>query len=234
MKVIAVCGRLGTGKDTVSDMVSLETSMASAALASPLKSFAAKIFRVEDANFYGASERRSIPFVKPIDRGWLHASAEWMEQSELWHEQIQHMFDGRVTAKQAADQLIEGLSPALPITTPRVLLQYIGTEWGRALWDEVWLYAVKRLVQMDPETPLVFVIPDCRFPNEAAYLKRELNAHIVWVDAAKRVPIPDGPRHSSEPDREALAPYIDRDLDNNGTLNELRVQVRRMLSELQV
>ncbi len=47
---------------------------------------------------------------------------------------------------------------------PRVALQKLGTEWGRALHEDVWLRYIDR-------TALgTLIIPDIRFDNEAKYI----------------------------------------------------------------
>lgn len=53
----------------------------------------------------------------------------------------------------------------------RKLLQWLGTEWGRAKSENIWVDIVRnkieKLKSVSPVTPL-FIIGDCRFPNELA------------------------------------------------------------------
>jgi len=65
----------------------------------------------------------------------------------------------------------------------RVLLQFIGTEWGRKLIDkDLW---VKR-AEVKFENVDHIIIPDCRFPNEIDYFKnrgyKNISIKIVRLD----------------------------------------------------
>ncbi len=53
--------------------------------------------------------------------------------------------------------------------TPRLMLQKMGTEAGRDVFhSDIWLYALEDRIQHDANV----VVPDVRFPNEIAFLRR--------------------------------------------------------------
>jgi len=73
--------------------------------------------------------------------------------------------------------------------TPRLMLQKMGTEGGRDVFHpDIWLYALEDRIQHDTNV----VVPDVRFPNEIAFLKRLGGVTIrvrrgnepVWWDTA--------------------------------------------------
>lgn len=80
------------------------------------------------------------------------------------------------------------------LITPRVMMQTLGTEWGRALLPNLWL----RVWQNElGDSAHVVCVPDVRFDNEAELI-RELGGIIIHV---KRKPTADMravPSHASE------------------------------------
>jgi hypothetical protein len=83
------------------------------------------------------------------------------------------MVDGDL--KEVASQVLNG-------QTPRVAMQTLGTEWGRGcLSDTIWLDAWRRRWgPMIEGLKVDLVVTDCRFANEAEYLKK-MGAEIFVV-----------------------------------------------------
>lgn len=111
----------------------------------------------------------------------------------------------------------EGIIPALGVS-PRRLMQTLGTEWGRQLiHPELWLLlAQQRLLSMGPG----MIIPDVRFENEAAWVRKH-GGRIIHLTR----PASDAVEaHVSEAGIEVL----DEDLQlvNNGSLADLQSTVR--------
>lgn len=52
--------------------------------------------------------------------------------------------------------------------SPRELLQSLGTEWGRSISSDVWIWALEQRVKAHKAT--FIVIDDVRFPNEADWV----------------------------------------------------------------
>ena len=78
--------------------------------------------------------------------------------------------------------------------TPRVLMQTLGTEWGRSLMPDLWLRVWQH--ELDDRAQVV-VVPDVRFDNEAELI-RKLCGVIIHI---KRKPTADMlavPAHVSE------------------------------------
>lgn len=117
--------------------------------------------------------------------------------------------------------------------SPRYLMQTLGTEWGRQLVaDDVWIrIAAKRWQDMREDADGTFgpvaglVISDCRFENEAAWVRREGGE--VW--------------HIVRPNAQAVEAHAsevgvrfevgDALLHNSGSLDDLRRNVSALLRE---
>jgi len=102
--------------------------------------------------------------------------------------------------------------------TLRKAMQTLGTEWGRALDENVWVDIAHKKLKAHREWMLtldvddsVVVIPDIRFNNEAEWIRGE-GGVVVKVDRAVNKPVQ---QHSSEVG--VSNRYIDLIIQNNGT-----------------
>lgn len=246
-KTISIAGNLGAGKDTIASWLIRQNGYVPVGFADALKRTTAQLFNLDDGCFWGESDERNRPWATPISIEYVRIIQASVRNG--YHRELLPLFQHRVTLEDAAKQLYEALAPHAPITTPRRLLQLIGHEFGRALWDEVWLNAVNTTrqavavgvpyfrrdgLQLGLKTrlpPAAIVIPDCRYPNEAQYVVEQLGGSLFWVDASKRVPPDPAFAHSSESTREPLAKYITWDIDNNGTPEELEHTLRTQAAQ---
>ena len=112
--------------------------------------------------------------------------------------------------------------------TPRQLAQWLGTDVYRNQFDEeVWLKNMYFRIKEYINNPNVLVlITDCRFNNEAEFVKN-LNGIIIKVDASERLTNEDS--HVSEIGIDGN--FIDKYIDNNGSYSELDIQVRDFIIE---
>ncbi|NIJ81176.1 hypothetical protein FHT10_002333 [Xanthomonas arboricola] len=109
-------------------------------------------------------------------------------------------------------------------TSPRRLMQTIGTEWGRDMIDEsLWLkVAARRVEEARAFGAAGVVIPDVRFENEAM-LVRELGGSVVVVDRPGVASVAD---HTSE--RPLPSGLVDHTVVNSGTLAQLRAAAQEL------
>jgi len=76
--------------------------------------------------------------------------------------------------------------------TIRQVLQVVGTDWFRGLWEDCWINAWKRQVaESDAD---VILVPDVRFPNELKAVQ-EMGGFVIRL---MRAPFADQDQHSSE------------------------------------
>lgn len=109
--------------------------------------------------------------------------------------------------------------------TPRHIMQTIGSELGRSIHPDTWIRYLIQDLQRRQDTAPGWVVTDVRYPNEAGALQLQLGAEIWRVD---RSGMPDMDTHSSETSIDAIVP--DCVISNNGTLEELRLQVSDIMT----
>lgn len=144
-------------------------------------------------------------------------------EARLWREQVDEWWAERF---QKSD------------LTPRWVLQHFGTDVCRNHFnDDIWVASLERRLLGNARNT---VITDCRFPNEIAALRRA-GALIVRV---QRSPLPEWWSDALDGNADALrergihasewawaASEFDIVIENNGTLEELREKVSRLVCD---
>jgi hypothetical protein len=97
--------------------------------------------------------------------------------------------------------------------SPRVLAQSLGTDWGRALVEDIWIS--KLVAKWRQSEAALTCVPDIRFDNEAVFLMRN-GGMIIKVE---REGVPDVAGHSSEVGIQDQLVHLT--IQNNGTIEEL-------------
>ena len=115
--------------------------------------------------------------------------------------------------------------------TGRLLMQTLGTEWGRKLDPSLWVRLTSRalgLHDLPDSTPVHdrIVITDVRFPEEAEWIRR-VGGHVVLVDRPQAVPVR---QHESEAHYRRLEHTAV--IDNSGGLEQLHAQVSHALMRI--
>lgn len=197
--VLGLLGPAGSGKDLVADWF-VSKGFVKIAFADPMKRFVQKTFGIDQERLWGPSEKRNEMF--DVSEGW-------------WFEAIGHLGDGckEIVQKVLTDGLrVEGyLKLHEWITTlrkayrdkisARVILQTLGTEWGRAVDPLIWCRYAHTVARQLSESELVrykqhiglyvqwvnegpekqaigVVIPDHRFRNEVD-CTHENGGHVI-------------------------------------------------------
>lgn len=149
--IIGICGDIGSGKDTVGDLLCDEFGFERASFAEPLKEWAYDLVRhlgVESRHIFGGS-----PETKQADQA---------EELTMLYPRVKGV-DAPFGGGERRDSVY---------WTGRSLLEYLGTEVGRGIHGDVWVqrfmveYDRKRSSVRGFEAPLRTVITDLRFPNE--------------------------------------------------------------------
>lgn len=246
MKSVFLAGCMKNGKDTVAEHISKTKGHVVVGLADALKRHTATLFGLDDSCFWGSSDERNRPFEKPIPLDEIEYAA-WCLENHRFGPDMELLFDYRISRKAMSQRLIEALRDAAPITSARVLLQRMGTEFGRALWEDVWVHEVDRVRQHVEKgvvylrrdgllthlktrlPPASIVVPDVRYRNEARYAFETLKCPVYWVDASRRVPRDERFAHTSEPTRNDLEPYVTDSIDNNRSIDDLQENIELAL-----
>lgn len=149
-RVVAFCGFKGSGKDTAADHLVEEYGYTKISLAYPLKAACKSIFDFSDEALWGASQFREEPDSRYVFAG-------------------KNPVDGTPLTKVARDVhhywLRESDGEWFPqFVSPRVALQTLGTEWGRRLYENIWLDACLNHIRRTGNDK--HTISDVRFRNE--------------------------------------------------------------------
>jgi len=210
--IIGVCGFIGSGKDTIADYLVNLHHFRRESFANTLKDAVAQVFGWDRMMLEGRTKQ----------------AREWREQVDPWWAQ----------------------RLGIPHLTPRFILQQWGTEVCRKNFhDDIWIASLENKLRNSKDD---VVISDCRFPNEIKAIKQAggIVVRVVrgpepeWYDAA--VSVNRGPNgnstwalsgrrleqlgvHASE--TSWVGTKFNSVLDNNGTLDDLYQQVKRLVQD---
>lgn len=174
--IIGITGKAGSGKSTAAKVLVEQHGFVEVGLADPLKRICQEVFDFSDEQLWGPSEMRNAPdsrYRRSVDEKGCTCGQTFR------------------TAEDFRDHLsCPALGPLF--LTPRHALQQLGTQWGRACYENVWvdfaLRVARKLLGQDPNglgyTPQLgftltmkighkgVVIPDVRFPNEVDAIQK--------------------------------------------------------------
>jgi hypothetical protein len=232
---------LGTGKDTVADLLVSNHEFVKVALADPMKRICATLYKFSYEQLWGPSQARNA-----VDKRYRRE----------WHVLNR---DGKCSCCGALYYEGRGWVPEQCYLTPRYALQLLGTEWGKFCYRDTWVqhllddiapallmdaggghdYDKYRRMSYRPELGLVdrgetegahgdrirgLVISDVRFEDEVRRIKNR-GGRVVLV-YRKVDAVPGGPNleHQSEADLNKYSsddPIWDDVIPNTGTVEDL-------------
>jgi len=216
--IIGLCGVAGVGKDVVADFF-VEKGFAKVAFSDPMKRFIQYLFNLDDEQLWGPSKTRNeeITFT---EEEWVGITQR-MEQ-EAWDFVEETRMKCQVPALLGLWDWLGVLYHQQKIS-PRIILQTLGTEWGRTLDLHVWTDYLHRVVRPQMEIGYTYsaqkgveerrqefagiIIPDHRFANEVM-ATREAGGYMIRVHRPGRpqeITLPGIQGHASEKEQETLA-----------------------------
>lgn len=245
-KFIVPIGAAGSGKSTAAGLLRMLAQerglvVQELAFAAPLKAFCHDVFRFDPHALYGPSEARNANDPRYTREGNEEgARAAWLLAHERLHRDADHFIErvlpnfGVDDYGKAVDALVRwfhGLR-ALPTLSARVALQTLGTDWGRALYDRIWIDVAKRAVDNSPAD--LVVATDGRFLNEA---KDSGGFPILIQRDGALSALGSLQNHASEKDQgsQEMLDYCSTYgavVDNNGSLDSLRDQLLAILDQV--
>lgn len=201
--LILFVGAAGSGKDTGAAIMARELNGVVLGLADEIKRFALN-FGFTDDQLWGPSENRNA-----ADYRFSHANLVSEVENELENEMsrwIQSLplsyFDAKNTLAPVCRELLSH-GESNGFLTPRLVLQKLGTEWGRGLKRDIWIeHALNTVTKLlgggyaysqaggaifvdkifGPTLVNCVVIPDGRFRSEIMAVKRQGGLVVRLVD----------------------------------------------------
>ncbi len=200
--IVALAGRRGVGKDTAADMLVAHFGFRKTMFAGLLKELAEKLFSLTHDELYGPSHYRERPIAEAVAPDFWPAVLARVD----WHaDALCAPFAGapepiaRSVILARLHSVLADLRALGGALTPRAILQQLGTEWGRALWREVWTRApLDAALRGELGGRVVFT--DTRFPREEGLGARAAGGEVWWIERPGLAPANDNASaHSSEP-----------------------------------
>lgn len=235
--IIGITGLAGAGKDTVADLLVKGHGFVKVSLADPMKRFCKEVFGFTVEQLWGPSELRNAP-----DLRYVRVPAH--DEPLFYKGPDELNFNARAGTAYVPDESL----------TPRFALQRLGTEWGRACYEDVWIdYAVRVAGEMrenpfakyDSVKGLTYrttaykaaagdvIIPDVRFRNEFEAI-RKAGGRVLKITRPGAGLEGAAGAHVSETES---AGWKDQEFDhvirNDGTLGDLEASVHEFLYQLE-
>ena len=229
--LIGLCGVAGAGKDTVGNYLSAALQGTVLGLADPLKRGVADLFDFTPEQLWGPSDLRN-----EVDPRYL-TSEEVVDRltKRLASEAPLKLLElAEWRGRASLSNHLEKLAAGAPLT-PRVVLQVLGTDWGRALEKNIWVdhllnntetllqggcsYSRSEGVVPAPNYPGygAVVVTDVRFRNEILAIK---SAGGVVIKVHRDRGSLDSDTHVSETEQHGVpANFFDAVFHNTGTLD---------------
>lgn len=206
-RIVGISGQMNSGKDTAADRLITKFGFTKVALADPIKRYALRVFHFSEEQLWGSSTKRNEldpRFQTFVDE--TEGDDAWMavfRRADTYNKQfVEELFpDSPILRGQAHASLCKwlvDLATEYPQVSPRIMLQSMGTEWGRSVQADVWVRYTIRVAQqllaggysytstggLEPEEdafpPAGVVLSDVRFANELTAL-RAANGFLIRV-----------------------------------------------------
>lgn len=198
--IIVVFGAKGSGKDTVGEWLFSYHGFRKASFAAPLKTMARIAFpMLKHDDLWGSSEKRETPYeCYPIGNRCMEC-------------------EGHLLLRNDGKQCEKCHTKYPEYLTPRVILQTLGTNWGRRLHKDVWATAALDSIRNSPDHR--HVITDGRFQNELVHAQKAGGFCVLLLRNRAYSTVDT---HESEQELLKIpAEKFDYVIDNRGVLSDL-------------
>lgn len=238
IKLIGLSGQLQNGKDTVADLIFKLTGWYDEEIGEHCSSWHTRRFAGILKQMAALLIGCNVEDFEDIDFKNKPLGEEWRRWYFVENDITDGVEDNRISSyfssKEDAMNSIEEsgmnwLNESFlrsEILTPRLILQLLGTEGGRdVIHPNIWVNATLGNLKEDDK----IIITDCRFPNEVEGIKKRKGIVV-------RVVRPSKISTSTHPSETSLNDYKDWDyvIINDGTLEDLELKVREMLSHFNI
>lgn len=235
--IIGISGQAGSGKDTAADFLVRSRGFAKVSFADPMKRIARDVYKFSFDQLWGPSEARNAPDKR-------HSRPHGPFRSDRC-ACCGIDFGGALWRSAPAFQEEARKRPCF--LTPRFALQQLGSEWGRTCYPDTWVNYLIDVAQKlsveggysyskgggvrhdwrpgDPNWHTSVVVPDVRFENEIAAL-RKAGAKLIRITRPGAGLSGAAGQHGSETEQNNIPDSLfDAVIKNEGTLEDLRMLV---------
>jgi hypothetical protein len=214
--IVGFSGKMKSGKDTCSDFLTDLRGFKRIAFADNLKRMCMHVFGLTEKQCYtqDGKERKLVAPIKATKNS-VHEIAVWVVSEnyfELSEEQVKKMDEVLIDQK---------------FTTPREILQFIGTEVLRhCIVDDFHAQVVENIIKAKGWDNVV--ISDCRFPNEVKAIE-SWGGRVINIDRPQPEETTGIKGHASENSLEGYT--FDHEIKNDGSLEDLKKKVLEIVDE---
>jgi hypothetical protein len=262
MNIVGVTGHSGAGKDIIAARLAEKHGYVQLAIADPLKRFGLNVFGLDVIQLWGSAKNTIDPMFqecnirssgvtfepgcklanvkRACDPHWGAAAVRLSSYGPTWVAELVPVAE-REQALRDLFFWFASLGHHYPAFSPRIMLQNLGTEWGREVVDkDIWVNKMVNtaeqvlagteysretgLTDQQLSKPSGVVVSDVRFDNELDVLKK-IGGKVVRVkrDASDRKSKTVGiASHASEMAQDAFVDdKFDCILSNNGSIADL-------------
>jgi ferredoxin len=252
--IVGISALAGSGKDTVANRLCSVHGFETVALADEMKRFCRTVFNFSFDQMWGPSEYRNAVdrryHVGDEGRGWVCGTC-LMSCPLRAGEGFANTEERRCEAcgESGAHRMLTSIPKFL---TPRHALQQLGTEWGRACYQNVWVEHTLRIAKtlledatamyskeggLEKTNTLVprngIVISDVRFQNEFDAIHKA-GGYVIRLRRPGAGLAGAAGLHISEQEQANIPDEaFDHVIENDGTLDELLEKVGRFARVIQ-
>jgi hypothetical protein len=203
--LICLSGQSRVGKDSIADVLVRDFKYVKVAFADGLRELASSVFDMP-ANQFTDADKKEAPFVYPVRLQEEHIGLLLSHIENNWSIPV---------SKESKDKMLALVGTEM--TTPRKLLQIIGTDLVRdCIDDQFWIKALEHKIGNLADV----VITDARFSGERQFA-REKGALMCLV---KRPSLQSNDSHRAENDLGEDTEY-NLIFNNDDTLNRFKIEV---------
>lgn len=195
-EVLGLLGPAGSGKDLVADWFA-EKGYVKIAFADPMKRFAQKTFGLSTEQLWGPTSERNREF-DITEAWWFEAIGHFGDASQEIIGKVLQPGSRTQGYLRLHDWLTQLRKDYRERISTRVILQTLGTEWGRELDPKMWVrYAYESIERIQHGVGYTqggglvdnelfckrsgAIIPDHRFINEVEASQKEYDAYVMRV-----------------------------------------------------
>lgn len=142
LPIVILSGKAGSGKDTVADFFVKNHNVVKIAMSDPMKRFCQSVFEFTDDQLWGPSDYRNGVDSRYLDEEkWNHARVRMVSVSSNWLKSINvpDPGDKLSSAHKNLDDWFTYLYKNNTKFSPRIALQYLGTQTFRSIDPNIWV-----------------------------------------------------------------------------------------------